>query len=83
MFGISYGFYRNIIGFTVLLLFEACAAVIAIVTVSRAKDIKTDNELFEMADAAQITRFNNVLGSFSFWAFYTVFRYCLFLCHLF
>lgn len=73
MFGISYGFYRNIIGFTVLLLFEACAAVIAIVAVSRAKDIKTDNELFEMADAAQITRFNNVLGSFSFWAFYTVF----------
>lgn len=72
MFGISYGFYRNIIGFTVLLLFEACAAVIAIVAVSRAKDIKTDNELFEMADAAQITRFNNVLGSFSFWAFYTV-----------
>ena len=77
MFGISYGFYRNIIGFTVLLLFEACAAVIAIVAVSRAKDIKTDNELFEMADAAQITRFNNVLGSFSFWAFYTVFSVLL------
>lgn len=77
MFGISLGFYRHFIGFTVLLLFEACAAVIAIVAVSRAKDIKTDNELFEMADDAQITRFSNVLGSFSFWAFYTVFSVML------
>lgn len=73
MFGISFGFYRHFIGLTVLLLFEACAVVIAVLAVSRAKDIKKDNELFEMADAEQITRFNNVLGSFSFWAFYTVF----------
>lgn len=73
MFGISFGFYRYFIGFTVMILFEACAAVIAIVAVSRAKDIKTDNELFEMADAEQITRFSHVLGSFSFLAFYTVF----------
>jgi len=77
MFGISYGFYRPVIGFAVMLLFEACASVIAILAVSRTKDVKTDNELFEMADDSLVSRFNNTLGSLSFAAFYAIFAVIL------
>ena len=73
MFGISYGFYRPVIGFAVMLLFEACALVIAVLAVSRTKDVKTDNELFEMADETLISKFNNTLGTMSFGAFFVIF----------
>ena len=73
MFGISYGFYRPVIGFAVMLLFEACALAIAILAVSRTKDVKTDNELFEIADSSLLTKFNNVLGAMSFHAFFVIF----------
>ena len=73
MFGISYGFYRPVIGFAVMLLFEACALVIAVLAVSRTKDVKRDNELFEMADVSLVSRFNNDLGTLSFYAFYVIF----------
>ena len=73
MFGISYGFYRPVIGFAVMLLFEACALVLAILAVSRTKDVKKDNELFEMADESLVSRFNSTLGTLSFAAFYVIF----------
>ncbi len=73
MFGISYGFYRPVIGFAVMLLFEACALVITILAVSRTKDVKTDNELFETADESLIAKFNNTLGIMSFASFYSIF----------
>lgn len=72
MFGISYGFYRPVIGLAVMLLFEVCAAAIVILDVSRTKDVKTDNELFEMADRALAEKFNAVLGSMSFMAFLAI-----------
>lgn len=72
MFGISYGFYRPVIGFTVMLLFEACAFVIAVLAVNRTKDVKTDNELFENADTALLEKYNKCLGNFSFIAFFVV-----------
>ena len=72
MFGISYGFYRPVIGFAVMLLFEACAFVIAVLAVNRTKDVKTDNELFENADASLMERFNHCLGTYSFTAFWVI-----------
>jgi len=72
MFGISYCFYRPVIGFTAMLLFELCALVIAVIAVSRTKDVKTDNELFEMADESLVFRFNNTLGILSFISFFTI-----------
>lgn len=77
MFGISYGFYRPVIGFAVMLLFEACAAVLAVLAVSRTKDVKTDNELFEMADNALVSKFNHTFGTLSFSAFYVIFAVIL------
>lgn len=77
MFGISYGFYRPVIGYAVMLLFEACALVIAVLAVSRTKDVKTDNELFEIADESLVARFNNTLGSLSFIAFFVIFAVIL------
>lgn len=73
MFGISYGFYRPVIGFAVMLLFEVCALVIAVLAVSRTKDAKRDNELFEMANESLVSKFNNDLGTLSFFAFYVIF----------
>lgn len=72
MFGISYGFYRPVIGFTVMLLFEACAFVLAVLAVGRTRDVKSDNELFEMADAALVERYDHTLGSLSFTAFFMI-----------
>ena len=70
MFGISYGFYRPVIGFTVMLLLEACAFLIALLAVNRTRNVKNDNELFEMADDAMIDRFHKNLGNLSFLALY-------------
>ncbi len=72
MLGTSYGFYRPIIGFAVLMLFETAAFVIAVISTNKLKDIKTDNELFESADEALTDRFNRTLASFSFVAFFTI-----------
>ena len=73
MFGISYGFYRPVIGFAVLLLFEICALAIAVLAVSRTMDAKADNELFEMAESALMENFHSTLGNLSFAAFFTIF----------
>ncbi|MDD6800428.1 MAG: helix-turn-helix transcriptional regulator [Firmicutes bacterium] len=72
MFGISYGFYRPVIGFAVMSLFEACAMVIAVLAVSRTKDVKDKNELFEPADNSLKSRFYNTLGTMSFAAFFVI-----------
>ena len=72
MFGISYGFYRPIIGFAVMLLFEVCAFVITILAVSQTKDVKNDNELFESAEEKLIIKFNNQLGNLSFASFFVI-----------
>lgn len=72
MFGISYGFFRPIIGFAVMLLFEVAALVLAVLAVNKAKSVKADNEVFEEADDSLIAKFNNTLGSFSFAAFFAI-----------
>ena len=77
MFGLSYGIYRPVIGFAIMLLFEVCALFIAILAVSRTKDVKANNELFEMADDTLIAKFNNTLGSLSFMAFFVIFAIIL------
>lgn len=72
MFGISYGFYRPVIGFAVMLVFEACAFVLTVLAVNRTKGVKADNELFEEADNALIAKFNSALGSLSFRALFVI-----------
>lgn len=70
MFGISYGFYRPIIGFAVMLLFEAVAVTVAVIAVNKMKANKADNELFESADKELIDRYDHCLGKYSFMAYY-------------
>lgn len=72
MLGISFGFNYPITGFAVMLLFEVCAFTIAVLAVKKTKDVKTDNELFEMADREQISRFDTTVGLLSFAAFFAV-----------
>lgn len=72
MFGISYGFYRPVIGFFVMLLFEAAAFIITAIAINKMKSSKTDNELFENADSLLVEKFNKALGTYSFIAFFTV-----------
>lgn len=72
MFGISYGFFRPILGFAVMLLLEVGALFLGIVALNRAKTAKADNELFEEAENSLIAKFDNTLASFSFAAFFAV-----------
>lgn len=72
MLGISYGFYRPVVGFAVMVIFEVCAFVVAALAVSRTRDAKADNELFEEADEAQAKQFNDTLAAYSFAAFFAV-----------
>lgn len=72
MFGVSYGFYRPVIGFAVLLLLEAAATVLTVIAVNKLKEIKTESELFEGADAGMVERYDNCLGSLSFIGFFAV-----------
>ena len=78
MFGISYGFYRPVIGFAVMLLFEVCAFALTALAVSKARDIKEYNELFELADPSLKAKFNRTLGNMSFIAFFGVIAVLLF-----
>lgn len=78
MFGISYGFYRPVIGFAVMLLFEVCAFALTALAVSKARDIKEYNELFELADHSLKAKFNHTLGNMSFIAFFGVIAVLLF-----
>lgn len=70
MFGISYGFYRPVIGFAIMLIFEICSFGAAFLGVKRIKDIKSGNELFESIDEKELEKFEN---SFSFFAFLSFF----------
>lgn len=70
MFGISYGFYHPTIAFVEMLLLETAAVFLGILALSRARAVKTDNELFEEAAEPLTAKFNRTLGSFSFNAFF-------------
>ncbi len=72
MLGISYGFFRPIIGFAVMLLFEVIAFLLAVVALDRAKDVQNENELFEQAGEELTAKFSHQLGSYSFGAFFAI-----------
>lgn len=72
MFGISYGIYRPVIGFSVMLLFEICACAITALGITKAKDVR-NNELFADISDSLSAKYENTLGKFSFAAFFTVF----------
>ena len=72
MFGISYGFYRPIIGFAVMILFEVAAFVLAVIGVNKMQETKRENELFENADVSLTSKYNNALGGFSYIAFFAI-----------
>ncbi len=78
MFGISYGFYRPVIGFAVMLLFEICAFALAALAVCKARDVKEYNELFELADPSVKAKYNRTLGNMSLAAFFSVIAVLLF-----
>jgi len=78
MFGISYGFYRPVIGFAVMMLFEVCAGLLTALAVSKARDVKEYNELFELADPLLVRKYNDALGGLSFTAFFCVLSALLF-----
>lgn len=69
MLGISYGFYRPVIGFAVLLLFEAAAVVLQVIAVNKLKELK-DNELLEDAEEKDVKRVVDCLGAQSFMGFF-------------
>lgn len=72
MLGLSYGIYRPVIGFFVMLLFELSASAIVFLAINKARDLRTFNELFEVADGAQLEQFHKTLGAYSFAALFAI-----------
>lgn len=72
MLGISYGFYRPVIGFAVMMLFEVGATVLSVIAVNKMRDVKSDNEIFDMADQSQRDKFHKTFGSLSFISFFVI-----------
>ncbi len=72
MFGISYGFHKPIISYAVMLLCELIAFLLTILALNKAKNIKTDNELFAEAGETLISKFNHTLGQLSFISFFAI-----------
>lgn len=72
MFGISYGFFRPVIGFAVMLLLEVCAFGMVMVAANKAKDVTNENELFGEAEEALTAKFSRQLGGYSFTAFFVI-----------
>lgn len=71
MMGISYGAYRPVVGFAVMLLFETIAFLMTLLAVNKVKTAKSDNEIFEEADASLTDKLNSCLSSLSFAGFFT------------
>ncbi len=73
MLGISYGFFRPVVGFAVMMIFEIGSLAVSFLALNKAKFLKTSNELFENADDELKHEFNVTLGKYSFSAFFTAF----------
>ena len=71
MFGISYGAYRPVIGFSVMLLFEICAFAITVLGITKAKDVRSSELLSEISDA-YFAEHEKTIGKLSFTSFFTV-----------
>ncbi len=69
MLGISYGFYRPVIGFAVMLVFAVIAALLVVLAINRLKMVNEDNELFLRAAEEQRKSYARCLGEYSFAAF--------------
>ncbi len=69
MLGISYGFYRPVIGFAVMLVLAVIAALLVVLAINRLKMVNEDNELFLRAAEEQRRAYARCLGEYSFAAF--------------
>ncbi|MBQ4284596.1 MAG: helix-turn-helix transcriptional regulator [Lachnospira sp.] len=71
MFGVSYGFYRRVVGFGIELVLVVVAVIIAVIAVSRMKDARQDNELFEDLKLELDEKLKKVMAKYSYMAFFT------------
>ena len=71
MFGISYGAYLPVIGFSVMLLFEICACAITVLALTKAKDIRNSELFAEISDAAS-AEYEKTIGNLSFASFFAM-----------
>ncbi|MBQ8432294.1 MAG: helix-turn-helix transcriptional regulator [Clostridia bacterium] len=72
MWGISYGFYRPVIGFAVMMLMETAAFVLAAIAVSKYKGAKQDIELLGSLPDELTESYCFVLSRYSYSAFFAV-----------
>ena len=61
------------VGAGVNILFDIAAFVLTLIAVNDLRALKDENDLFENADPALISKFNKTLGNLSFAAFVTIF----------
>lgn len=71
MFGVSYGFYRRVVGFGIELVLVVVAVIFAVIAVSRIKDARQDNELFEDIKPDLDEKLRKAMAKYSYMAFFT------------
>lgn len=69
LLAISYGFYKPIIGFAVLMVFVIASAILTLLSLSRLNDQAKDNELFDNLIEADVDYFKRVRYRFAFISF--------------
>ncbi len=72
LLAISYGFYRPVIGFAVMSIFEIGACITEIFALRKAKSIRSTSELFDSADDSVLSALDNTLAKLSFPVFFSI-----------
>ena len=70
---LGYYYLGSILGVGVNILFDIAAFVLTVIAVNNLRTLKDENDLFENADPALISKFNKTLGNLSFASFVTIF----------
>jgi len=71
-FGIAFGYYKTVLGFSIMLLFLVAAFVISLISLSKIREIKNDDEIFAMAEEKQQRLFNKTFGNYSYFSFFSI-----------
>ncbi len=68
MLGITYGFYRPVIGFSLMLLIETAAVTITAIAITKYKEVKQESELFEQLPELLAEGYYEKLAFYSYFA---------------
>ncbi len=71
MLGITYGLYLKVIGFAVEMVFVVAAVIITVISITRTKAIRQDNDLFNDIKPELDNKFKSTLATYSYISLFT------------